>query len=289
MSLSFHRFQLGSFECVALYDGYHDHKLENMVTNAPRSEVQAALQALGLSPQFVTTPYTSLYVDTGVDWVLVDTGGGEVLETTGNLLNNMHKAGIEPESIDTVIITHAHPDHVGGLLDERARRSFPRQPITYAKENGNSGFLKMQMSIPGEDAAIYPEKTVADRSPNRPAGTRRRNPAGGERAVCTRSHPRAHGDILYISWRAAFIHGDVALHPIDLVHPDWLAVFDITPEMAVVSRQRIFDLAAATGCWVVGQQFPPFPSLGHVVKKGIGWEWLPIGIFEETNHDNRRE
>jgi glyoxylase-like metal-dependent hydrolase (beta-lactamase superfamily II) len=71
--------------------------------------------------------------------------------------------------------------------------------------------------------------------------------------------------------------GDAALHPIHLAHPNWHAVFDIEPEMAAASRRRIFDLAAETGCWVMGQQFPPFPSLGHVVKKGIGWEWQPSG------------
>jgi len=71
--------------------------------------------------------------------------------------------------------------------------------------------------------------------------------------------------------------GDTAIHPLHLEHPDWRPVYDILPYLAATSKRRIFDLAAVTGCWVMGQQFPPFPSLGHVVKKGIGWEWQPIG------------
>jgi hypothetical protein len=61
----YYRFLLGGYECVALCDGYHDYKLQNMVTNASRPEAEAALQLLGLPPEFVTTPYTSLFVNTG--------------------------------------------------------------------------------------------------------------------------------------------------------------------------------------------------------------------------------
>ena len=69
--------------------------------------------------------------------------------------------------------------------------------------------------------------------------------------------------------------GDTVLHPVHLAHPDWVPVFDILPEPAAASKRRIFDLAASTGSWVLGQHFPPFPNLGHVVKKEIGWEWRP--------------
>jgi hypothetical protein len=59
-------------------------------------------------------------------------------------------------------------------------------------------------------------------------------------------------------------------------HPNWHPVFDVFPEEAVASKRCIFDLAAETGCWVMAQQFPPFPSLGHVIKKENGWEWRPV-------------
>ena len=74
--------------------------------------------------------------------------------------------------------------------------------------------------------------------------------------------------LLYVS--------DTVLYPLHLEHPDWLPIYDILPDQAEPSKQRIFDLAAKEGTWVIGQHFPPFPSLGHVVKKGEGWEWQPI-------------
>ena len=70
--------------------------------------------------------------------------------------------------------------------------------------------------------------------------------------------------------------GDTVLHPLHLEHPDWLPVYDILPEPAAASKKRIFDWAASTQSWVLGQHFPPFPNLGQVVKKEIGWEWQPI-------------
>jgi hypothetical protein len=48
------------------------------------------------------------------------------------------------------------------------------------------------------------------------------------------------------------------------------------PEKAAASKRRIFDLAADEKTWIIGQHFPPFPSLGHVIKKGNGWQWQPI-------------
>ena len=111
-----YRFQLGSYECVSLYDGFHDYGLEQMFTNVPGLDVEIALQAHGFSPKAVTTPFTFLYVNTGKHRILVDIGAGNLLPTTGKLLQNIHNIGITPESIDSVFITHAHPDHVGGAL-----------------------------------------------------------------------------------------------------------------------------------------------------------------------------
>ena len=65
--------------------------------------------------------------------------------------------------------------------------------------------------------------------------------------------------------------GDTVLYPLHLEHPDWLPIYDILPEEAGPSKQRIFDLAAEERCWVMGQHFPPFPSLGHVAKTEGGW------------------
>ncbi len=70
--------------------------------------------------------------------------------------------------------------------------------------------------------------------------------------------------------------GDTVLYPFHLEHTGWLPIYDIVPEKASPSKRRIFDLAAETNALVLGQHFPPFPNLGHVVKQGDGWKWQPV-------------
>src|SRR4030095_15320412 len=124
MKNDFYPFQLGNFECVALCDGSAEYTLESMVTNTPHSEVQEYLQAHNLPTETITTPYTYLYVNTGKQKILVDTGAGNLFPTTGRLLQSMEKARISPQSIDSIFISHAHPDHVGGVLNNQGELNF---------------------------------------------------------------------------------------------------------------------------------------------------------------------
>lgn len=92
------------------------------------------------------------------------------------------------------------------------------------------------------------------------------------------------------TWRHLFPHkmsdyfyiGDTVLHPLHLEHPNWLPVFDILPDSAQASKRRLFDLAAATNCYLIGQHFPPFPSLGRFAKKDICWEWQSVDLSSWT-------
>jgi glyoxylase-like metal-dependent hydrolase (beta-lactamase superfamily II) len=61
-----------------------------------------------------------------------------------------------------------------------------------------------------------------------------------------------------------------------LEYPAWLPVYDILPDKAAASKQRIFDLAAREHILVLGQHFPPFPSVGYVIKQETGWLWTPV-------------
>ena len=71
----------------------------------------------GQQKETIEVPYTCLYVETGKERVLLDTGAGAFGPTTGQLLHHLHEAGIEADDINFVV--HGHPDHIGGNLRER--------------------------------------------------------------------------------------------------------------------------------------------------------------------------
>ena len=278
MRTDYYRFQLGDSECVSLCDGNVDYELESMVTNAPRSDVVAALRAYGLPTEGITTPYAYLYVEAGKHKILVDMGAGNLTPTTGRLLESMHGAGLTPEEIDAVFITHAHPDHVGGALNHGGEPIFINANYFICKVEWDFWFSEEAMVRPGEWFTNYARQKLAPLKDKMVLLEREEEILPGVSVLFAPGHTPGHMVVSFASAGEQLLYtGDTVLHPLHLDHPDWLLVFDILPGPAAASKHRIFDLAASTGSWVLGQHFPPFPNLGHVVKKEVGWEWQPIG------------
>ena len=279
MSTGSYRFKLGDFECVSLSDGSVDYPLQNFFANVPRAQVEEALRQRDLPIDYVTTPYTYLYVDTGAHRVLVDMGAGDLRPGTGRLVPNMVAAGIDPRDIDTVAITHAHPDHVGGTLDDEGKLVYANAHYYVWKEEWDFWFSELA-------EAKTPERFVTcartNLEPLRERATlldRESRIVPGVRAIPAPGHTPGHMVVSISSADERLLYvGDTVLYPLHLEHPDWTPIYDIIPEKAAASKRWIFDLAAEERAWVIGQHFPPFPSLGHVVKKGQGWEWQPLEV-----------
>jgi len=134
MDTESYRFKVGNFKCIAVSDGTHTYTPPNfpppatlLFSNAPKESLEPALRQHNLPALWKewTSPYICLVVDTGKHRVLVDTGAGNLAPTTGKILKNLRAERITPEDIDTVIITHGHPDHLGGNTDKDGKPSFP--------------------------------------------------------------------------------------------------------------------------------------------------------------------
>jgi glyoxylase-like metal-dependent hydrolase (beta-lactamase superfamily II) len=285
------RFRVGEFECVSVSDGGLNYPLQSLFSNVPLERVEEALRQLDLPTSQVMTPYTCLYIDTGEHRVLVDTGAGDLgahaaqvfpgldhsTSVTGLLLENLRGSGVEPSEIDTVVITHAHPDHVGGTLNETGGLVFP-----------NARYY-----ISGEEWEFWISDAATAKAPAIMVETARRNLGPlkerisliegeveivpGVRAIATFGHTPGHIALSIASDGERLLHiSDAVLYPLHLEHPEWTPVFDILPEQASASKRRIFDLAAEGDALVFAHHFPPFPSLGRVRKQEQGWRWQPI-------------
>ena len=279
MSTGSYRFGLGDFECVSLSDGSVDYPLKNFFANVPIGQVEEALRQRNLPLDYVTTPYTYLFVDTGEHHVLVDMGAGRLGPRTGRLLQSMSEAGIDPAEIDTVMITHAHPDHVGGTLGEDGKPIYASAHYYIWKDEWEFWFSELaevktpKMFVTCARTNLEPLQdrvTLLDRESE---------VVPGVGAIPAPGHTPGHMVVSVSSGGERLLYiGDTVLYPLLLERPDWLPIYDTVPEKAAASKRRIFDLAAEAKALVIGQHFPPFPSLGHVVKRGEGWQWQPVEV-----------
>jgi len=130
MNTETHRFKVGNFECMAVSDGTFAYPDHSFFVNAPKERLEQVLREHNIQPGKIITPWTCLLVNTGRQRVLVDTGGGpeatRLVPSVGKLLQNLEAEGIEPGDIDVVILTHGHPDHIGGNTDAEGKPAFPK-------------------------------------------------------------------------------------------------------------------------------------------------------------------
>jgi glyoxylase-like metal-dependent hydrolase (beta-lactamase superfamily II) len=269
-------FRLGDFKCVSIMDGSHDYPLENFFANVPKEKVEEVLRRLNLPTDHIMTPYTYLFVDTGKHKVLVDIGAGNVFPTTGRLLQNMRAAGIEPGEIDTVFITHAHPDHIGGNLDKEGSPIFLNASYYIWKDEWDFWFSEVAFEKTNEMFVKIARTNLEPIKDRVKFLNHDSEILPGISVIAAPGHTPGHFVVSIASGDEQLLYiGDTVLYPIHLEHLDWIPVYDIVPEKAAASKRRIFDLAADEKTWIIGQHFPPFPSLGHVIKKGNGWQWQP--------------
>jgi glyoxylase-like metal-dependent hydrolase (beta-lactamase superfamily II) len=280
-----YRFDLGDFKCVSLADGTSDYGLEQFFKNVPKEEVEAELRKSELPTDHITTPYTYLLVDAGEHRVLADMGAGNLRPTTGKLVQNMRAASIDPDSIDTVVITHAHPDHIGGTLDSEGNPVYANAAYYISEREWDFWFSEsaIDQAFPGPAAERFVTtarknlKPLEDRTTLLEFVDGESEIIDGISAIEAPGHTPGHMVVCFVSGNERLYYiGDTVLYPFHLEHPDWLPIFDILPDEAEPSKHKIFDRVAEEKAWVVGQHFPPFPGLGHVVKKGAGWQWQPV-------------
>jgi glyoxylase-like metal-dependent hydrolase (beta-lactamase superfamily II) len=136
------RFKVGAFECIAISDGTftYPHPAEFLFANAPKEQLNQKLCEHGLQPdQWTgwTSPYICAIIKTPRHRILVDTGAGALGPNTGKLIPNLKAVGIEPEDIDTVILTRAHPDHIGGNMVAKGKPTFTRASFYLWKDEWN--------------------------------------------------------------------------------------------------------------------------------------------------------
>ena len=276
-----YRFRLGAYQLTAIYDGLWPLKIDdNFIRNASNTEVEAALAAAFLPPGILQINFTALLVNTGHRLVLIDTGtAGQIVDSAGTLIDNLAAAGIRPAAIDTILISHFHPDHINGLKDKDGRKNFPNAEI--AVPDAEWTYWMNEANMTGASPTIRKYFLNARRIFRDLAKEVKRFTPGSEvapgiTAIAAPGHTPGHVAFRVSSGnQTMLVLADTARNPELFVrHPEWQPSFDMDGALAVESRKRLLDQAAADKMLVHGYHFP-FPAIGHIAKAGTGFELVP--------------
>lgn len=273
----YHR-KIGDIVVTAISDGYLDGDV-GVLLNIEPDDAMAMLRA-NFRPGRRTF-VNGFVVRSKGRTALIETGSGDyLLPTAGKLLGNVIAAGVDPLEIDTVLLTHMHPDHSAGLTDMSTdARYFPNAELV-AHENEPKHWLddgamaradaraqKLYFQAAREQIAPYAKQTRLFREGEVFPGVTAL-PAPGHTPGHT-CYMIASGDESLLIW------GDIVHVPeIQIPRPDVAIAFDTDSTMAIAARKRIFDMAAADKLLVAGMHLH-FPAFSHLVEGPDGYRLMP--------------
>ncbi len=257
------RFTLGGFEVTTLLAGTtpRDNPQGIFGLNVTPEEFAEVSAANFLSTEVSQFFFTPVMVNTGSELILFDTGLNPLGITAA-----LADAGYGPDQVDTVVLTHMHGDHVGGLSGEmgatfpNARYVTGRTEFDYWAGAGNEGFDSKVRPLADAMSFLEPDQEVTS----------------GITAVQAFGHTPGHmGFHVESEGARLMLFADLANHPVwSLAHPDWEVRFDNDKDMAAASRSRVLDMLATDRIPAIGYHMP-FPGIGYVDRRGDGFAWVP--------------
>jgi glyoxylase-like metal-dependent hydrolase (beta-lactamase superfamily II) len=277
-----YRSKLGDYQITALYDGTWFLPIDDkFVRNASGADVNRALAAGFLSPSILPITFTALLVNTGAKLVLIDTGtAGQITNTAGVMMANLAVAGVAPSAIDTILISHFHPDHIDGIKTKDGNKVFANAEIWVPEPEW--AYWMNDAHMAGVPKSIERYFLNARRIFKDIAKEVRQFKPGAEVApgivsIPAYGHTPGHTAFaIHSGKQSMLVMSDTVRNPYLFArHPDWQPIFDMDGPQAVKARRHMLDRAAADRMLVEAYHFP-FPATGHMVRRGAGYELVPV-------------
>ncbi|MEL6270960.1 MAG: MBL fold metallo-hydrolase [Chloroflexota bacterium] len=281
-TIGFFRFTLGNFHITAIPDGSRTFDLSTFSANTQQDAVEDFLTA---SRQSIPVPSTFnvLLLEAEERKILIDTGFGRLPNdpdaNIGKLITTLPLLGISPDEITDVILTHFHPDHIGGVSFEgvsayqNARIYFPQGEFEFLQGSApiqqlalffNLAQAKLEPLVQNDQLTIYnPEDEIV----------------AGIQAIAAPGHTPGHVALLINSEGQTLLHlvDSVVHHIMHFSNPEWVMTFDLDPQQTIETRKNLLARAADEELQVIGYHMP-FPGVGYVVRKGSAFEYIPAII-----------
>lgn len=262
-------FQLGDFTVTTLLDGSLPRDGAQEIFGGGASDEDFARVSADnfISPDVAQFFFTPTLVNTGSELVLFDTGLGQ-----GGIQAALADAGVTPDQINVVVITHMHPDHIGGMTtndaptfpNARYVTASPEYDFWAAQEAGNRvGDLVAAKVTPLAEKMSFVEDGG--------------EVASGITAVAAYGHTPGHTVYhLESNGQRLVLTADLANHYVwSFAHPEWEVRFDMDKAAATASRRNVLGMLAADKVPMIGYHMP-FPAAGFVENRGDGFRFVPV-------------
>ncbi|MDE4274501.1 MBL fold metallo-hydrolase [Phaeobacter gallaeciensis] len=268
------QFTLGDARITALLDGHLAIKPEFFTGyDAAKAEAALAGSLYRENAKGLEIPVNGYLVEQGGEYTLIDTGSAQLMgPDLGALPAALAAAGVTPEQIATVLLTHIHPDHCGGLLTPDGRAAFANAELAVAAAEWDYWHDEAVLAaVPEESRGFFQtaRNSVAPYVDRLKLLRGEAEAASGLSAVPLPGHTPGHtGFMLDAGSEALLFWGDVVHSAaLQFAEPDWTIPFDVDQALAAQTRRQMFDRAAADDLLVVGMHLD-FPGLGKVKRSG---------------------
>ncbi|MFD0910109.1 MBL fold metallo-hydrolase [Ruegeria arenilitoris] len=262
-------FQLGDFTVTTLLDGSlpRDGAQEIFGGGASDEEFAKVSADNFISPDIAQFFFTPTLVNTGSELILFDTGLGQ-----GGIQKALADAGVGPEAINVVVLTHMHPDHIGGMTTNDAA-TFPNARYVTAAAEYDFWSAQEAGNRVGDLVAAKVTPMAEKMSFIEDGG----EVASGVTAMAAFGHTPGHMVYhLESNGQRLILTADLANHYVwSFAHPEWEVRFDMDKAAATASRRNVLGMLAADKVPMIGYHMP-FPAAGYVEPRGEGFRFVPV-------------
>jgi len=275
-----HRFNLGDAEITVVSDGPLPlGDPSGTFTGVPKEEVKKMLSDNFLNPDNVVLEQNSPIVNTGDKLILFDTGMGTSKAfgpTTGRQQKSMAEAGIKAADIDAVVCSHAHIDHIGGLVGADDKPLFPNAQVYITQSDFDYWTDEGKLGSPLKDFVVHARKNLLPVRDRIVFIKDNQEFLPGVTALAAPGHTVGHTIFMVSSAGKSFCFlGDLTHHAVLLLErPRMEFSYDTDPKPSAASRVKMLDMLAANKPPVMSYHFA-WPGYGHVAKAGEGFHYYP--------------
>ncbi|MCF6445555.1 MBL fold metallo-hydrolase [Nereida sp. MMG025] len=258
-------FMIGDFKVTTLLAGSAKREEPQGIfgMNVDAEEFNAVSEANFLPTDSAQFFFTPTVVNTGSEVILFDTG-----LNAGGITDALAAAGYAPSDVNTVVLTHMHGDHIGGLSDDSGAETFTNANYVTGRAEYD------HWAAAGNERFDGKVKPLAEKMSFLEDGG---DVTGGIRAMAAFGHTPGHMTYMLDSGgQQMMLIADLANHYVwSLAYPDWEVRFDADKAAAAASRRKVLGMLAAEKMPMIGYHMP-FPGAGFVDTREDGFRYVPV-------------